>query len=216
MPSSSADDIPATPRVISPSPVPSSESSSRDGYAGLRTRSAARRQRLVDVSEEKSEDVDADSTRSRSRSPAAPARLTRTRRSNPMIPARKPEPSKTNGRISPTDLLSPNSALGKGRAHDISRSPSPLGLIPLHTRYRSFIHRHEIPRKLLHGSIGFLTLICIAEASRLSRSPHGCSPLSSPSPRQTLSAIAPRRSIKSTFAALVRSCGRQKCRATTG
>jgi diacylglycerol kinase (CTP) len=42
--------------------------------------------------------------------------------------------------------------------HDLSRSPSPLGLIPLHSRYRSFIHRHEIPRKLLHVSIGFLTL----------------------------------------------------------
>ncbi|GIJ87931.1 hypothetical protein Asppvi_006844 [Aspergillus pseudoviridinutans] len=162
MPSSSTDEVPATPRVISPSPVPSSASSSRDDYTGPRTRSAARRQRLVDVSEERSEDVDTDPsrspTRSRSRSPAAPARSTRTRRSNPMIPARKPEPLKTNGRISPTDFLSPNSALGKGRAHDISRSPSPLGLIPLHTRYRSFIHRHEIPRKLLHGSIGFFTL----------------------------------------------------------
>jgi diacylglycerol kinase (CTP) len=156
MPSSSTDDVPATPRVISPSPVPS-ESSSRDDYAGPRTRSAARRERLGDVSEERSEDVDTDSSRSRSRSPAA-TRSTRKRRSNPMIPARKPESLKTNGRISPTDFLSPNSALGKGRWHDISRSPSPLGLIPLHTRYRNFIHRHEIPRKLLHVSIGFLTL----------------------------------------------------------
>lgn len=41
---------------------------------------------------------------------------------------------------------------------DLSRSPSPLGLIPLHRHYRTFIHRHEIPRKLLHVSIGFVTL----------------------------------------------------------
>ncbi|KZZ96430.1 phosphatidate cytidylyltransferase family protein [Ascosphaera apis ARSEF 7405] len=40
----------------------------------------------------------------------------------------------------------------------LSRSPSPVGLIPLHERYRRFIHRHEIPRKLLHVSIGFVTL----------------------------------------------------------
>lgn len=42
--------------------------------------------------------------------------------------------------------------------HEVSRSPSPMGLIPLHSRYRSFIHRHEIPRKMLHVSIGFFTL----------------------------------------------------------
>ncbi|KAI5291667.1 hypothetical protein KEM54_002056 [Ascosphaera aggregata] len=40
----------------------------------------------------------------------------------------------------------------------LSRSPSPAGLIPLHERYRRFIHRHEIPRKFLHVSIGFVTL----------------------------------------------------------
>jgi len=40
----------------------------------------------------------------------------------------------------------------------LSRSPSPLGLIPIHREWRSFIHRHEIPRKFLHVSIGFVTL----------------------------------------------------------
>lgn len=44
------------------------------------------------------------------------------------------------------------------RGHSPSPSPSPLGLIPLHSRYRNFVHRHEIPRKLLHVSIGFVTL----------------------------------------------------------
>ncbi|KAK9240272.1 hypothetical protein V1525DRAFT_337370 [Lipomyces kononenkoae] len=38
------------------------------------------------------------------------------------------------------------------------RSRSPLGLIPSHKRYRYFIHKYEVPRKLLHVSIGFLTL----------------------------------------------------------
>lgn len=62
----------------------------------------------------------------------------------------------TNGHVPANGYLSPPKAGATGR--DDSRSPSPLGLIPLHTRYRNFIHRHEIPRKLLHVSIGFLTL----------------------------------------------------------
>ncbi|KAF2674642.1 hypothetical protein BT63DRAFT_449632 [Microthyrium microscopicum] len=44
-----------------------------------------------------------------------------------------------------------------------SRSPSPLGLIPIHSTFRSFVHRHEIPRKALHVSIGFLTLTLYAK-----------------------------------------------------
>ncbi|KAL7272273.1 Diacylglycerol kinase [Rhizina undulata] len=39
-----------------------------------------------------------------------------------------------------------------------SRSPSPLGLIPVHEQFSSFIHKHEVPRKLLHVSIGFLCI----------------------------------------------------------
>lgn len=49
------------------------------------------------------------------------------------------------------------------RIRSWDRSPSPLGLIPIHTRFRSFIHRHEIPRKALHVSIGFLTLSLYAQ-----------------------------------------------------
>lgn len=40
----------------------------------------------------------------------------------------------------------------------LSRSSSPKGLIPLHQHYHNLIHRHEIPRKALHVSIGFVTL----------------------------------------------------------
>jgi diacylglycerol kinase (CTP) len=71
-----------------------------------------------------------------------------------------------------------------GRLAD--RSPSPLGLIPIHTRFRSFvrplplanpprrtycpqIHRHEIPRKALHVSVGFLTLSLHANGLRTSQ-----------------------------------------------
>ncbi|CAL5867457.1 uncharacterized protein PFLUO_LOCUS1676 [Penicillium psychrofluorescens] len=97
---------------------------------------------------------ESDSAGSRStRAAATPSASSRKRRSNPKIPA---SPPRSNGSAS-NGYLSPNTNLPKG-VRDISRSPSPLGLIPLHTRYRSFIHRHEIPRKLLHVSIGFLTL----------------------------------------------------------
>jgi diacylglycerol kinase (CTP) len=55
----------------------------------------------------------------------------------------------TNGHLSP-------SSANKGWSwRDLSRSPSPLGLIPIHRQWRSFVHRHEVPRKLLHVSIGF-------------------------------------------------------------
>ncbi|CAI7596574.1 unnamed protein product [Penicillium manginii] len=140
--------VPETPRVISPSPSLSDRSDARDGYLAPTTRSAARRQNLSGVSEESS-----GSGRSRSPPDSTPSRSTRQRRSNPMIPASPPNGKASNGFLSPK--------LPDG-GRDISRSPSPLGLIPLHTRYRSFIHRHEIPRKLLHVSIGFLTLVPIA------------------------------------------------------
>lgn len=63
-------------------------------------------------------------------------------------------PPQTNGHLSPytySDRI-------KKSWRDFSRSPSPLGLIPLHRHYRTLIHKHEIPRKALHVSIGFLTL----------------------------------------------------------
>ncbi|KAI9852953.1 MAG: hypothetical protein M1838_003747 [Thelocarpon superellum] len=61
----------------------------------------------------------------------------------------------SNGHLSPASA-SPTSRSTYWR--DLSRSPSPLGLIPIHRHWRSLIHRHEIPRKLLHVSIGFVTL----------------------------------------------------------
>jgi diacylglycerol kinase (CTP) len=78
----------------------------------------------------------------------------------------------TNGHLSPAQA-------NKNYWREMSRSPSPLGLIPIHQEWRSFvrlnpqplctqtqqtdhppqIHKHEIPRKILHVSIGFLSLL---------------------------------------------------------
>lgn len=59
----------------------------------------------------------------------------------------------TNGHLSPV------SAQGTGWSwRDFSRSPSPLGLIPIHRHWRTFVHKHEVPRKLLHTSIGFFVI----------------------------------------------------------
>lgn len=65
---------------------------------------------------------------------------------NGMIPEHQ-----SNGHLSPYDRV-------KKSWREFSRSPSPLGLIPLHRHYRTLIHKHEIPRKVLHISIGFFTL----------------------------------------------------------
>ncbi|KAK3110339.1 Diacylglycerol kinase [Teratosphaeriaceae sp. CCFEE 6253] len=79
------------------------------------------------------------------------------------------QPGKTNGASATskqpaTGLLSPNSAYGTRQGYgaaywrSLSRSRSPLGLIPIHREWRAFIHKHEVPRKTLHVSIGFLAL----------------------------------------------------------
>ncbi|KAI9885068.1 MAG: hypothetical protein M1823_003123 [Watsoniomyces obsoletus] len=66
-----------------------------------------------------------------------------------------------NGRLVSNGHLTPGggggSAIGDAW-RNLSRSPSPLGLIPIHRHWRSLVHRHEIPRKLLHVSIGFVAL----------------------------------------------------------
>lgn len=95
------------------------------------------------------DEPDPSRARARSRSPTARRSTARQRKSRPNMDASGPV---TNGHLFPKGHLSPPSK------PESSRSPSPLGLIPLHTRYRNFIHRHEIPRKLLHVSIGFITL----------------------------------------------------------
>jgi diacylglycerol kinase (CTP) len=165
--------VPATPRVISPSPTPSDTPGSRDEYFAPVTRSAARRQRLGSSTQSILEEDQSHSNsngdadhqqRPVSRNTPARSRATpRRRESNSNTkksstsPVVKSQPLSTNGKLSPNGYLSPYTNL-QDRWRDLSRSPSPLGLIPLHQNYRTFIHKHEIPRKLLHVSIGFMTL----------------------------------------------------------
>lgn len=164
--------IPSTPRIISPTPTPSeSGDPPQDSYFAPITRSAAKKRPVLSSS--KAQDPDASETsdsslekraRSRSRSPKTLARKQRqasfNQKSKPKIPPSIPETgadgskSSSNGHLSPSSAASPSSSYWR----DISRSPSPLGLIPIHRHWRSFIHRHEIPRKALHVSIGFVTM----------------------------------------------------------
>ncbi|KAF2796942.1 hypothetical protein K505DRAFT_358839 [Melanomma pulvis-pyrius CBS 109.77] len=152
--------VPQTPRVISPSPTPS-EASARDGYFGPTTRSAARKNRRApsppQIDEDSSSSDPEKRARARSRSPKLEGRR---RRMSGLTSMKKPNGKKgeltlptgtVNGHLSPQ-------AANKNYWREMSRSPSPLGLIPIHQKWRSFIHRHEIPRKILHISIGFLTI----------------------------------------------------------
>ncbi|KAF2091662.1 cytidylyltransferase, partial [Saccharata proteae CBS 121410] len=149
--------VPATPRVISPSPT-LSDASGRDDYFPPVTRSAARKQDrpppIDEVEGGSSSSSDAERrARTRSRSP-----LTQEVSSGTVERKRHRKEDGLNGDAD--GHLSPQSASTSNKDYwrSLSRSPSPLGLIPIHTQWRSFIHRHEIPRKILHLSIGFLTL----------------------------------------------------------
>ncbi|EEH08504.1 conserved hypothetical protein [Histoplasma capsulatum G186AR] len=170
--------VPATPRVTSPSPTPSDRSIAENVESRRVTRSVSARQHLSSppsISEEnkkqneRDEESSPDSNtdrlaRTRSRSPTGLSPDKARRRITGLTPVNgasitgisKAE-HLSNGYVPANGHLSPYSSL-QNRWRDFSRSPSPLGLIPLHRHYRTFIHRHEIPRKLLHVSIGFVTL----------------------------------------------------------
>lgn len=149
--------VPATPRVTSPSPTPSESSESRDTYFAPITRSAtAKRNQSQDPITEESESSDSSvekRARARSRSPKTAARLAHASTQSLTSSSAKRPPS-SNGHLSPSSAAPSLSSYWR----DLSRSPSPLGLIPIHRHWRSIIHRHEIPRKVLHVSIGFVTL----------------------------------------------------------
>ncbi|KAJ8129146.1 hypothetical protein O1611_g4485 [Lasiodiplodia mahajangana] len=168
--------VPATPRVISPSPTPSDHSETPQNgtaYLGPVTRSAARRRQTGSVTpqlpihENPDEESDPElrRARTRSRSPIKARKI----KSLAKVKA-DAEPSLSpiddgavdlaNGATkSSNGLLAPPSlALGASIGwnwRDFSRSPSPLGLIPIHRHFQTLIHKHEVPRKALHVSIGF-------------------------------------------------------------
>lgn len=173
--------VPATPRVISPSPTPS-EHNAKDGYFGPETRSKTSHVTSVEPIEEhedgdnSSDDPELSRARTRSRSPQIERRPTRQTNGTALAPGAKTGSSKTtrkqkpepitkppkgaadaNGFLSPSDAYR-GSGFGSSYWRNLSRSPSPLGLIPVHREWRAFVHKHEIPRKALHVSIGFVTL----------------------------------------------------------
>ncbi|KAI9755999.1 MAG: hypothetical protein M4579_004044 [Chaenotheca gracillima] len=161
--------VPGTPRIIAATPTPSEGADSQDNYFGPVTRSRQRVSSPPAISEDTDEGSGASSSsessfelkraRTRSRSPitAAVKGLTGAS-STTKTPADSPSSNgkPTSSSSSSNGYLSP-AAASSSYWRSFSRSPSPLGLIPIHRHWRSFIHRHEIPRKVLHVSIGFFT-----------------------------------------------------------
>lgn len=171
--------IPATPRVISPSPTPSEGEASQSSYGGPVTRSAAKKRLTTphpvdeDLDEDEPEHPELRRSRTRSRSPIDTrrvARMTAAKRkstSKPIPEEDNKDATSTNGQpvsnghLSPSSANTPTTSIFGGGAwswRDFSRSPSPLGLIPIHRHWRTFVHKHEVPRKLLHVSIGFFVI----------------------------------------------------------
>ncbi|MCJ1275457.1 hypothetical protein MMC21_003260 [Puttea exsequens] len=157
--------VPSTPRVISPTPTPTENKN--ESYFAPITRSVAKQHTSpspISEASEASEASDSDSSlekraRARSRSPATYAK--RQQKATLPSPSNLPSASPTpNGHLSPLSAAS---------WREISRSRSPLGLIPIHRHFRSFIHRHEIPRKALHVSIGFVTLYLYSRGTQPSQ-----------------------------------------------
>jgi diacylglycerol kinase (CTP) len=160
--------IPATPRVISPSPTPSeSQEGPQDGYFGPITRSSAKKRIKAPAKiDEGVDDEESDPSpelrraRSKSREPVRVRKMSwlSEAKASPIVSSNKIVQAAANGSAVNGHLSPPSAAKTGWSWRDLSRSPSPLGLIPIHRHWRSFVHRHEVPRKLLHVSIGFFTI----------------------------------------------------------
>ncbi|KAF3025606.1 hypothetical protein E8E14_012564 [Neopestalotiopsis sp. 37M] len=181
--------VPATPRVISPSPTPSdAQDSAQDGYFGPVTRSAARRRQTgsltpqLPIQEESVDESESDPelrrARARSRSPIKTRKVsglasTTGTRSTRAAKVKDLEVTEhANGMLTTSNghLAPPTPATPSGWSwRDFSRSPSPLGLIPIHRHFKTLIHKHEVPRKVLHVSIGFLVYWLYVSGTQTSR-----------------------------------------------
>ena len=135
------------------------------------TRSAARNRRSTPRIDEEDEEGSPSFRRSRtrSRSPINTRSVQRMTPSHPRKPVKiveedsepDPEPVKaSNGKATTANghLAPPELTIAGWNWRDFSRSPSPLGLIPIHRHWRTFVHKHEVPRKVLHVSIGFFVI----------------------------------------------------------
>lgn len=136
--------IPLTPCVISPSPTPSEAGSGKDGYFGPVTRASARKNRMqspAPIEEDSSGSDPEKRARTRSRDPNTEggmgrrklSGLTYRRQQNGSLKKDLTTANGTsNGHLSPA-------AANKNYWREMSRSPSPLGLIPIHQEWRSFV-----------------------------------------------------------------------------
>ena len=158
--------VPETPNIIPPSPT----LTGRDAkdYAPPTTRSAARRSNRTSPAhdlDDLDEVPELRRARTRSRSPIDSNKLTRmtpsTSKAEATTTAAKVDSTPASNGLAATPPtnghLAPPQTLGWSW-RDISRSPSPLGLIPIHRHWRTFVHKHEVPRKALHVSIGFFVV----------------------------------------------------------
>ncbi|KAI1813073.1 hypothetical protein GGS20DRAFT_586850 [Poronia punctata] len=188
--------VPATPRVISPSPTPSDQNENDGSYMAPVTRSATRRRQASSVSAhhpipetpDEESDPELRRTRAQSRSPnkvrgvlglvpgkSESDKIERQGRSPSIHHPRDMDDAATlsNGVAPSSDgLLAPPSRAPPGWSwRDFSRSPSPLGLIPIHRHFQTLIHKHEVPRKVLHVSIGFFVYYLYVTGTQTSSVP---------------------------------------------
>ncbi len=163
--------IPSTPRVISPSPTPSEAGSGKDGYFPPVTRSSTRKSRQRVQSPQAIDEYSSGSdpekrARPRSRSPILEGGLGLGRRRMSGLTARR-QSKQMNGGLKKDKqkelTLANGTALANGTIanghltpaqanknywREMSRSPSPLGLIPIHQKWRSFVSTHSTSEKL--------------------------------------------------------------------
>jgi diacylglycerol kinase (CTP) len=143
--SSRRNPIPRTPEVISPSPT---ESAPRDGYFGrtLRSSTRANKANSPTVAKENTDGSSSDPdqrARTRSRSPllekkgVLPLTSGSTATTSKATKRKKEAPlsnGATNGHLQPPEL-----SAGHKYWRELSRSPSPSGVIPIHSEFRTFV-----------------------------------------------------------------------------
>lgn len=145
--SSRRNPVPRTPEVTSPSPT---ETAPRDEYFGRTLRSSTRASRATSpaVANRNTDDSNSDPEKrawTRSRSPllekngvlpsmsGSTATLPKSK-----VSKRKTDQAKSNGATN-GHLQPPELSAGHKYWRELSRSPSPSGLIPIHSEFRSFV-----------------------------------------------------------------------------